>query len=291
MNFNEDLSAVHGYLCADGYVCTNLPHQKHKYYSIGLRNTNYTLLKDFQDKFYKIFKIKPKLEKGQRCRLYSKEIYHKLMENGPYHSNNWKYPNLSRGNSKYWLRAFFDCEGWVECIGRKSRMICAESINREQLPFIQKSLKELNIKSKIYIRKNRNTSELKILDKNSIINFEKEIGFLHSKKRNKLKKAINSFMDYKWDLENIEFKPFFKKKAKLKKPYSIHLFSIIKDNLEKISKILKDKYNVESKIYKDKNGYGNIYYTLSVQKKDEIRKLIKNGLLKKEIIKKLAKVL
>ena len=291
MNFNEDLSAVHGYLCADGYVCTNLPHQKHKYYSIGLRNTNYTLLKDFQNKFYSIFKIKPKLEKGQRCRLYSKEIYYKLMENGPYHSNNWRYPNLSKENSKYWLRAFFDCDGWVECNKRKSRMVCAESINREQLPFIQKSLKELNINSKIYPRKNRKTATLTIPDKISIINFEKEVGFLHPKKKKKLKKAINSFMNYNWNFSNIDIKKFMKKKSKLRKPYSIQIFSIIKKNLEEISAIIKDKYNIESKIYKDKNGYGNIYYILSVQKKDEIRKLIKNDLLKKEIIKKLTKVL
>ena len=62
MKFDKNLSAIHGYLCADGYVCTNLPDQKHKYYSIGLRNTNITLLKDFESKFIKVFKIKPKLK-------------------------------------------------------------------------------------------------------------------------------------------------------------------------------------------------------------------------------------
>lgn len=111
MKFNKSLSIIHGYLCSDGYVCTNLPHQKKIYYSIGLRNTNYTLLKDFQNHFFKVFKVKPKLIRGQRCRIYSKEIYYKLMENGPYHSNNWSFPVLSKENSRHWLRTFFDCEG------------------------------------------------------------------------------------------------------------------------------------------------------------------------------------
>lgn len=57
MEFNKNLSIIHGYLYGDGYVCTNLPHQKHKYYSIGLRNQNYVLLKDFQDILYQVFKI------------------------------------------------------------------------------------------------------------------------------------------------------------------------------------------------------------------------------------------
>ena len=123
MKLNENLTAIHSYLCADGYVIKNPKTQKQKYYMIGLRNTNLTLLKDFQDNFYKVFNIKPKLIAGQRCRLYSKEIYNTLMKDGPYHSNNWKYPNLSKENSRYWLRACFDCEGWIISDKRKTRSI------------------------------------------------------------------------------------------------------------------------------------------------------------------------
>jgi len=289
MRFNKNLSIIHGYLCADGYVSRNLPHQKHKYYSIGFRNKNYTLLKDFQDNFHKVFKVKPALIKNQRCRLYSKEIYYTLMENGPYHSNNWKYPNLSKENARYWLRAFFDCEGWIIVDKRKTRSICLESINQYQLPLIQKALKEFNINSKIYKRKNRTTSNITIPDKQSIINFKKEIGFLHPKKKEKLKKAIDSFIDYNWDFSNFNIKRFMKKKSKFRKPYFIVIFSIIKENLEKLSISLKEKYNIESKIYKNKNGYGTIYYYLAVQKRDEVRKVINNNLVSKTIVNKLNK--
>ena len=289
MKFNKNLSIIHGYLCADGYVCTNLPHQKHKYYSIGLRNTNYTLLKDFQDRFYEIFKIKPKLIVGQRCRLYSKEIYYKLMENGPYHSHNWKYPDISKENARYWIRTFFDCEGWIIADKRKTRSVCLESINREQLPHIQEALKNFDINSKLYSRKNRKTSILTIPDKKSIINFEKEIGFLHPKKKERLKVCIKSFVNYNWNFDNLNVKIFMKEKSKFKKPYIIRIFSIIKKNLEKLSYLLKEKYNIESKIYKDKSGYGTIYYYLSIQKKDEVKKLISNNLLPKSIITRLNK--
>jgi hypothetical protein len=48
MKFNNNLSAIHSYLCGDGYVIKNPKTQKHKYYHIGLRNTNQTLLRDFK---------------------------------------------------------------------------------------------------------------------------------------------------------------------------------------------------------------------------------------------------
>ena len=59
MKLDENLAAVHAYLCADGYVIKNSEAQKQKYYMIGFRNTNLILLKDFQDKFEKVFGVKP----------------------------------------------------------------------------------------------------------------------------------------------------------------------------------------------------------------------------------------
>lgn len=287
MNFNKNLSIIHGYLCADGYVCASPPHQKHRYYSIGFRNTNYTLLKDFQENFYKAFEVKPRLIKSQRCRLYSKKIYNKLMENGPYHSNNWKYPALSKDKSRYWLRAFFDCEAWIISNKRKTRSICLESINRNQLPLIKKELKKFDINSRIYRRKNRKTSVIIIPDKESIINFEKEIGFLHPKKKEKLRKAIKSFVDYNWNFSNI--RKLMKEKSRFKQPYVIRTFSIIPKNLKKLYILLKERYDIESKIYESRSGYGTKYYYLSVQKKNEVKKLISNDLLSKKCIKKLRK--
>ena len=289
MKFDKYLSTIHGYLCGDGYVSTNLPHQKHKYYSIGFRNTNFTLLKDFQDNFYQFFKIRTKLIKGQRCLLYSKELYFKLMEEGPYHSNNWKFPALSKENVKYWLRAFFDCEAWIIADQRKTRSICLESVRREKLPDIQQALKKFGINSKIYTHKNRTTSILTIPDKDSIVNFGKEIGFLHPEKNKKLCQAINSFVDYKWNFTNINLRRFIRKKAKIKKPYIIRIFSIEKANLEKLAKLIFDSFGIESKLYEDKNGFGNYYHYLSIHKKNEIKKMIENALLSRRDISKIEK--
>ena len=289
MKFDKNLSAIHGYLCSDGYVSRNLSHQKHKYYSIGFRNTNFVLLKDFQDLFYQVFKLKPKLEKGQRCRLYSKELYFKLMEEGPYHSNNWRLPNISKLNMKYWLRAAFDCEGWIISDKRKTRSICFESVNRDQLPKMQKSLLLFGINSKIYKRKNRNTSILTIPDKLSIINFSKNIGFLHPEKKKKLQFAIDSFVNYYWELSEINFKKIMKEKAKVKKPYMIRLTSIKKENLIDLSNLLFKLYEISSKLSKYKNGLGNEYYCLSVNRKNDVIKIMNNNLLSNEAVAKIGK--
>ena len=74
MKFDTDLASVHGYLCADGYVIKNPETQKHKYYHIGLRNTNNILLEDFQKKFKKKFNIKPIITNEGRCKIQSKNI-------------------------------------------------------------------------------------------------------------------------------------------------------------------------------------------------------------------------
>ena len=289
MKFTKSLALVHGYLCADGYVCSNLPHQKHKYYSIGLRNTCDVLLKDFQVNFYEVFQVKPKLISGQRCRIYSKNLYQKLMEYGPYHSYTWQFPKLSKKNSSYWLRAFFDCEGTVTVIGRQSRSIAAESVNRNQLIHLQKALSGFSIRARIYHRKNRNTSVLYIQDKQSIINFQKYINFIHPKKQQQLKKAIGSFVDYRWSQVLINSKEFIRQKCKFKKPYYIRIFSIIEGNLINLSDVLRVRYNIESRFYKGKNGIGTKYYYLSIQKQGEVKKLIEHKLLNKGIIQILNK--
>ncbi|MBI3334463.1 hypothetical protein HYZ97_03165, partial [Candidatus Pacearchaeota archaeon] len=111
MEFNEDLSAIHSYLCADGYVIKNPETQKQKYYQIGFRNTNLTLLRDFQERFYNYFRIKPRLYPGQRCILGNKGIYNNLIKNfESFYSYEWKMPNLDEELIKIWLRAYFDCE-------------------------------------------------------------------------------------------------------------------------------------------------------------------------------------
>jgi hypothetical protein len=132
MKFDKNLSALHGYLCGDGYVIKNPTTQKHKYYHIRFRNTNMTLLKDFQEKFQIVFVLKPHITNEGRCRIQNKEIYCQLTKDFSYYSYysyKWTLPELSPEHLTFWLRAFFDCEGWVENQPRKSRLIGLDCCN------------------------------------------------------------------------------------------------------------------------------------------------------------------
>lgn len=276
MLFNKNLSAIHAYLCADGYVIKNPPTQKHKYYYIGLRNTNLVLLKDFQQKFEEEFDLKPILVKNERCKIQNKEIYYFLTKNYSYYSKNWNFPKLSKNNLRYWLRAYFDCDGWVFCEARKNRQIGLESINLDGLKQIKSALRRFNINSTFKTRKNRNIFRLMIYGKENLIRFQREINFLHPKKKERLELAINSYVDYEWHFpkDKRELINFVLKKAKISQK-RIRFNSIIKENLEKLSKILTENFEIESKVYGPwVNGLGNKYHQLTIHKKEEINKFL-----------------
>jgi hypothetical protein len=289
MKFDENLAALHGYLCADGYVSRNLPHQKHKYYIIGLRNQNLTLLNDFQKKFYAVFSEKPKLIENERCHMYSKEIYYKLIPLGPFHSNNWVFPELPKNLLKYWLRAFFDCEGWVIAKKAKDRRVAAESINQAALQKIrQELLKKFGIHSSFYVKKKKNIAGLHIYGKENLIKFQKDIGFLHPDKSRKLNNAITSYVEYEWifPTENKKSKEYLDslitKRAKIKKPHTIRFSSIIETNIDKLKKKILIHHNIESNKYLRVNGQGRTYYELAIYKENDSKKLVNLNLLSKK---------
>ena len=290
MKLNKDLAAIHAYLCADGYVIKNPETQKHKYYMIGFRNINLTLLKDFQNRFEKFFGVKPRLIKGQRCKIGSKEIYEKLSKFfGSFYSYEWTMPLLNLDLSKIWLRAFFDCEGWVYCKSHQNRVIGLESVNKEGLQQVKDALEILGISCKISKRLNRSTSALNIFGKENIIKFEKTIGFLHPDKKNKLKETISDFMNYNWifPIKETQLKRFVKdiisEKAKIKKgSWTARLISNKETNLIRLQKELNNLFGIESKINKRVNGIGTTYFELNINKQDDIKKLIDFNLLNEE---------
>ena len=147
MRINNDLAAIHAYLCGDGYVTRNPPTQKIKYYNLGFRNTNPSLLKDFQHKFHKYFKIKPYLIECERCRIGSKDIYYKLTKSfGSFYSRKWSMPNMNKKLIRTWLRSFFDCEAWVFCKTHQNRHIGIDSVNEQGLEGIRKALEKIGIR-------------------------------------------------------------------------------------------------------------------------------------------------
>jgi intein/homing endonuclease len=291
MKFDENLAAVHGYLCSDGYVIRNPENQRHKYYVIALRNTNIVLLEDFQNRFEKYFGVKPAIRNG-RCIINSKPIYIKLIDKfGSFYSYEWKIPELDRNLITFWLRAFFDCEGWVEINGRKSRMVCAESVNLKGLEQVKRSLLTLGIKSRIKPKKSGSIFRLLIFGKENVKQFGSAVGFLHPQKREKLLGLISSYPDYVWSFpcdeeENMIFvKSVMLSKARPKPPYSIRITSNKKENLVKLSEHITKYSGVTPKINSYRNGYGTEYSELSVNNKNDILKLMCCGLIGRQMPK------
>ena len=196
MKFDENLAAIHAYLCADGYVTTS---KKYKYYRAGLRNTNLILLKDFQKKFEKVFDSKPTIRKDGRCEKCSKQIYELLTkEFGSFYSWEWKMPELNKDLSRIWLRTYFDCEGWVFCKKHQNRHIGADCVNETGINQVEKALNNLGIKTIRKYNKKRGLHRILIYGKENLGVFSKQIGFLHPEKANKLKEILNDFVVYEW---------------------------------------------------------------------------------------------
>jgi len=268
MKFDSYLASIHGYLCADGYVIKNPKSQKHRYYHIALRNTNNVLLGDFQKKFYNKFRIKPHITKDGRCRIQSKEIFSFLTKEFSYYSNSWKLPSMSKKNLKFWLRAFFDCESWVECQKAKSRAIRLDCKNSQGIRKIKSALEKFSIKSSIKTRRN-DMMRLNICGLNNLKKFRNCIGFLHPNKKTVLEKAINSYADYNWDIPSThrELLEFITTKGKIRNSRNeIRLTTILKRNVVQLQKAL-NRFAINSNIHGPwTNGYGSRYYCLTLKK-------------------------
>lgn len=286
MKFDENLAAIHAYLCADGYVIRNPPTQKQKYYRLGFRNTNLILLKDFQKCFDNYFGVETHLRIGERCDLGSKEIYERLTEEfGSFYSWEWRMPQLNKKLIRIWLRAYFDCEGWVFCKHHQDRHIGADCVNKIGLKQVEDALNMLGIKTHLKFKEKRNIYRISIYGKDNIVKFRNEVGFLHPDKLVKLNKTIEDFVIYLWDFPtnssqiDVFIKELFAKKAKIKRHYSIRLLSREHKNLFILKNLLKKFYSIESLLYKAHNGIGAVYYELDINRKEEVQKLIDNGLI------------
>jgi len=281
MRFDKNLSAIHSYLCADGYVIKNPENQKHKYYHIGLRNTCPELLKDFQKRFEIVFGLKPIITPDGRCRIQNKEVYQELTKNFSYYSRGWTLPKLSKENSRCWLRSFFDCEGWVVVRKSRDRHVGADSVNHKGLRDISSSLKAFGIISSIKLLRKRDMSRLFIYGKENLLRFKKEINFLHPSKKTKLQEAMDSYVSYEWEFPANKKKlrecifQIMKKKAKIKRNSILRVDSIKKENLLKLAGSLQNFFGVEAKVYGPWRNNSTQYYELCINKKQDSEKVRK----------------
>ena len=271
MKFNENLSAIHGYLCGDGYVIKNPESQSQKYYHIGFRNTNDVLLRDFQKKFQDFFGFKPYITKDGRCRIQNKDIYNRLTKNYSYYSYEWELPRLSKQNLKFWLRAFFDCEGWVENQPAKSRLIGLDCCNELGVLSIQESLEKLGIKSQVKKKLNRTIWRITICGLDNLKRFHEEVNFLHPEKKRKLSEAIGSYQNYSWKIptNKSDVLKFIKRKGRIRESRGeIRFMSIKKENLINLAKAL-NTYQMPSKLFGPwHNKAGSKYHCLTIKNKN-----------------------
>jgi len=284
MNFNSDLAAIHAYLCADGYVTINPESRKIKYYKIGLRNKNLGLLTDFQNRFLKHFGVMPHLYPGERCELGSKKINTYLTNRfGSFYSYEWKMPeNLNVGLKKIWIRTYFDCEGWVFCKRKQNRHLGADCVNEKALNQVKRELESLGIKIIKKVVKNGKMFRILIYGKENLMKFQSEINFNHPEKRLKLQEVVSDFVNYKWVIkENPQsIRELMLEKAKIKKPYVTRIVSKEEENLIILKNYLNSLFGVDYiKINKRINGLGTIYFELSINKRDEVKKLVKHNLI------------
>lgn len=274
MKFDENLSTIHGYLCSDGYVVKNEKGFGHKFYAIGFRNTNPVLLKDFQQRFTQYFGKTPSIYRDGRSLIRSKPIYYQLTKDFSYYSAKWSLPKLSKKLLSIWLRAYFDCDGWVELQKAKSRSIRIDSINLKGLREIQSALNTFEITSTI--KKRRETRHrLTIAGLDDLRRFQKLINFLHPAKRKTLDDALNSYQNYNWTLptSRSELINFIRTKGRIsRRDDRMRFFSVLKSNLIKLQRILR-KHSLRGKIYGPYRGNTTRYYYLGM-KLQELERLL-----------------
>jgi len=152
------------------------------------------------------------------------------------------------------------------------RHVGADCANYKGLKQIKSALEKFKINSVIKYPKNRDLFRLIIYGKDNLIKFQKEINFLHPKKKRKLQEAIDSYIDYNWDFSNK--RKLLKKLIKGKSGKRIRICSVIKNNVVQLSQHL-DKLKIDHKVYSEQNKHSK-YFELCIHKKEAVKKLLKN---------------
>ena len=98
MEMCPDLAALHGYLCADGYVIKNPFNSPYRYFRIGLRNTEPVLLFDFKERFERLFGDSPTISRVvDRCQICVRKYYEFFTTQfGSFYSHEWQMPALNK---------------------------------------------------------------------------------------------------------------------------------------------------------------------------------------------------
>ncbi|GEM_PF-914731 len=292
LTVSEELAALHGYLCADGYLSISQVPRRVRYVA-ALRNTEIVLLNDFNSKFKAVFGVFPKISKQiDLSKLCNKRICLLLKkEFGSFHCREWSFPDYvftTKNFKASWLRAVFDCEGWAVCKKGIDRHIGIEMANPEGIQKIKSLLAEFGIVAGFKIKKRGKIFRLNIFGKENLQKFSNQIGFLHPKKRVALQAALDSYVVYNWEFpeEEAALKEFIFQKLNGKSrdifsklsssPKRVRICSCVRANLLTMHGKLKTVFGIDSNVSREcLNSIGTVYFELSINKKEAMAKLQK----------------
>ena len=193
----KELASLCAFIAGDGSMDNRPTCYEIRFYPDDLK-----LAKIFKRIFYEIYGKKLSINKNLdfygNCyylRTNSKKAFKHLISLSSFGTMDWKVPKFVLRKSALiieWLKAYFDCESYVNPNGK---VIQAQSVNKVGLYQVQDILNSLGIKSKIYEyeRKNKNWNTnyiLCIMGRKNIKSFHDIIGFNHSKKSKILKKIV-----------------------------------------------------------------------------------------------------
>ncbi len=195
-NFKLEKARLIGFLMGDGSLTSKQSNSKFPHHDIRFYPDDIELAKLFVKDFKKIYLKKPtikKLKNHFRVHVSSRPAWEDLNKIAGFSSLEWDLPKKyfrSKEEKIIWLRALFDCEGYVG-----KRAIQLQSVNLKGISSIKKTLLNIGITSSIYnyTRKNPNWNVnyiLSITKKDNLIKFSNLVGFDHSLKKEKIKKYL-----------------------------------------------------------------------------------------------------
>jgi hypothetical protein len=188
-------SKICGFLAGDGSV--QIRKEKSFYhYQIDFFPDDEFMLQNYLMAIKKIYKKTPLVRRRDNVyvvRITSKVIVTDLKKITSFGLRNWTLPESlfnTKGTKEAWLRAFFSAEAYVD-----KKSIKIQTINCSGMDRVSKLLSELGIENKLYeyIPKQKNCSKVYIImitKKDARRKYYNSIGFLHSKKTERLKKAV-----------------------------------------------------------------------------------------------------
>lgn len=183
---------LHAFLVGDGCVCVNREKNGSMHHSFSFYPDHESLISLFVEATEYLYCKRPTVRQAinhYRLKVCSQFACEDLLQIGKYGSLDWHVPLEllnTRELKREWLRAFFDCEAYVN-----QKYLRIESVNKSGIQEVCALLAAFGVHTNFYtyIRKNTNWNVNYILctgKKESRRRFLKEIGFNHPIKQEKL---------------------------------------------------------------------------------------------------------